>query len=117
MVDINDILEDEDSGYIQLPMPGATTDPQTGVTDFSFGVAPPLTQQQKIDAYGPSGRDIVSRNIISGMSNLYDFLAPNEQQLARLRAIQAENQKIADETGMELKELYQMFGYGDPLGS
>ena len=75
MVDINDILEDEDSGYIQLPMPGATTDPQTGVTDFSFGVAPPLTQQQKIDAYGPSGRDIVSRNVISNMSNLYNFLS------------------------------------------
>ena len=41
MVDINDILEDEDSGYIQLPMPGATIDPQTGVTDFNLGVAPP----------------------------------------------------------------------------
>ena len=77
MVDINDILEDEDSGYIQLPMPGATTDPQTGVTDFSFGVAPPLTQQQKIDAYGPSGRDIVSRNVISNMSNLSATLSKN----------------------------------------
>ena len=116
MVDINDILEDEDSGYIQLPMPGATTDPQTGVTDFSFGVAPPLTQQQKIDAYGPSGRDIVSRNVISNMSNLYNFLAPSDDQLARLRAIQAENQKIADQTEMPLIELYRMFSYGDPRG-
>ncbi len=117
MVDINDILEDEDSGYIQLPMPGATIDPQTGVTDFNFGVAPPLTQQQKIDAYGPDGRDVVSQSIISGMSNLYDFLAPNEEQLARLRAIQAENQKIADQTGMKLTELNRMFMYGDPRGN
>ena len=109
-------LFDEDSGFLDLPMPGAETDPQTGVTDFNLGVAPPLTQQQKIDAYGPSGRDIVSRNIISGMSNLYDFLAPNEEQLARLRAIQAENQKIADQTGMKLTELNMMFGYGDPRG-
>ena len=47
---------------------------------------------------------------------MYDFLAPSEEQLARLRAIQAENQKIADQTGMKLTELYRMFGYGDPRG-
>ena len=82
-----------------------------------FGAPPPLTQQQKIDAYGPSGRDAVSRNIISGMSNFYDFLAPSEAQLARLRAIQTENQKIADQTGMKLTELNQMFTYGDPRGA
>ncbi len=50
------------------------------------------------------------------MSNLYNFLAPSDDQLARLRAIQAENQKIADQTGMDLRELYAMFGYGDPRG-
>jgi len=110
-------LFDDDSGFIDLPMPGAETDSETGVTDFNLGVAPPLTQQQKIDAYGPSGRDAVSRNIISGMSNFYDFLAPSEAQLARLRAIQAENQKIADQTGMKLTELNQMFTYGDPRGA
>jgi len=81
-----------------------------------FGATPPLTQQQKIDAYGPSGRDIISRNVVSGMSNFYDFLAPSEEQLARLRATQAENQKIADQTGMKLTELNQMFTYGDPRG-
>ena len=51
------------------------------------------------------------------MSNLYDFLAPNEEQLARLRATQAENQKIADQTGMKLTELNRMFMYGDPRGN
>ena len=62
------------------------------------------------------GEILLARNVISGMSNMYDFLAPSEEQLARLRAIQAENQKIADQTGMKLTELYQMFGYGDPRG-
>jgi hypothetical protein len=51
------------------------------------------------------------------MSNFYDFLAPSEAQLARLRAIQTENQKIADQTGMKLTELNQMFTYGDPRGA
>jgi hypothetical protein len=46
-------LFDDDSGFIDLPMPGATIDSETGVTDFNLGVAPPLSQQQKIDAYGP----------------------------------------------------------------
>ena len=39
------------------------------------------------------------------MSNLYNFLAPSDDQLARLRAIQAENQKIADQTGMDPKRI------------
>ena len=39
-------LFDDDSGFIDLPMPGAETDSETGVTDFNLGVAPPLTQQQ-----------------------------------------------------------------------
>lgn len=81
-----------------------------------FGATPPLTQEQKTEAYGPSGRDILSRNVISGMSNMYDFLAPSEEQLERLRAIQAENQKIADRMKMPVRELSAMFGYGDPRG-
>ena len=102
MVDINDILND---------------DPIIDIDQEEiFGATPPLTEEQKTDAYGPSGRDIISRNVVSGMSNMYDFLAPSEEQLARLRAIQAENQKIADQTGMKLTELYRMFGYGDPRG-
>jgi len=112
-------LFDEDSGFIdlpELPMPGAKVDSETGVVDFDLGAAPPLTQEQKIEAFGPSGRDIITRNVISNMSNLYNFLAPSDDQLARLRAIQAENQKIADQTGMPLIELYRMFGYGDPRG-
>ena len=54
MVDINDILEDEDSGFIQLPMPVAKTDPETGEKDFHISVAPPLTEQQKTDAFDSS---------------------------------------------------------------
>lgn len=37
--------------------------------------------------------------------------------MARLRATQAENQKIADQTGMKLTELNRMFMYGDPRGN
>ncbi len=50
------------------------------------------------------------------MSNLYNFLAPSDDQLARLRAITSRESKIADQTGMDLRELYAMFGYGDPRG-
>mgnify|MGYP003113526991 CR=1 FL=1 len=102
MVDINDILNDD--RIINIDQ------------EEIFGATPPLTEEQKTEAYGPSGRDIISKNVVSGMSKMYDFLAPSQEQLARLRAIQAENQKIADQTGMKLDELYQMFGYGDPRG-
>ncbi len=76
-------LFDEDSGFIdmpELPMPGAKVDSETGVVDFDLGAAPPLTREQKIEAFGPSGRDIITRNVISGMSNLYNFLAPSDDQ-------------------------------------
>ena len=81
-----------------------------------FGGVPPLSQEQKIDAYGPSGSDAITRNVISGMSGMYNFLAPNEQQLAILRAQQSENQKIAERLGIPLNELHRMLSYGDERG-
>ena len=50
MVDINDILND---------------DPIIDIDQEEiFGATPPLTEEQKTDAYGPSGRDIISRNVV-----------------------------------------------------
>ncbi len=105
-------LFDDDSGFIDLPMPGATTDPQTGVTDFNLGVAPPLTQQQKIDAYGPTGQDFLTNKIVDGFANMYNRLAPSEESLAELREVQETNQAIADKYNIPLKTLYQMSAYG-----
>ena len=105
-------LFDENSGFIDLPMPGATTDPETGVTDFNLGVAPPLTKQQRIDAYGPRGRDFLTLKIIDGFANMYNRLAPSEESLAELREVQETNQAIADKYDIPLKTLYQMSAYG-----
>jgi hypothetical protein len=109
-------LFDEDSGFLELPMPGATTDPQTGVTDFNLGVAPPLTEQQKKEAFDSSayhkGEDFVIGKIVDGFANMYDRLAPSEESLAELREVQEGNQAIADKYNIPLKTLYQMSAYG-----
>ena len=109
-------LFDEDSGFLELPMPGATTDPQTGVTDFNLGVAPPLTEQQKKEAFDSSayhkGEDFVISKIVDGFANMYDRLAPSEESLAELREVQETNQAIADKYNIPLKTLYQMSAYG-----
>jgi len=105
-------LFDDDSGFIDLPMPGAETDPETGVTDFNLGVAPPLTEQQKIDAYGPRGQDFLTNKIVDGFANMYNRLAPSEESLAELREVQETNQAIADKYNIPLKTLYAMSAYG-----
>ena len=98
-------LFDDDSGFIDLPMPGATTDPQTGVTDFNLGVAPPLTQQQKIDAYGPTGQDFLTNKIVDGFANMYNRLAPSEESLAELREVQETNQGVIKVWSLKLGRL------------
>jgi len=48
-----------------------------------------------------------------GVSSVYNFLAPSDEAMADLQAVQKRNQEIADQTGMPLKRLQQMMAYGD----
>ena len=66
------------------------------------GIEPPTPEEE--DPHLPFWRNV---------SSVYNRLAPSDESMADLQAVQNKNQEIADELGMTVKELQQRLAYGD----
>ena len=66
------------------------------------GIEPPPPEQFEGD-----------ETFMRGVSTIYNFLAPSDEAVADLKAVQNKNQEIADRVGLPVKRLYQMAAYGD----
>ena len=66
------------------------------------GIEPPTPEEE--DPHLPFWRNV---------SSVYNRLAPSDESMADLQAVQNKNQEIADELGMTVKELQQRMAYGD----
>ena len=106
---VNNLFE-ENSGFIdektQQPLPKISiefdgTEPLRS-SPVGSGIEPPPPEQ-------PENFETFYR----GLSKIYSGLAPSDEALADLQAVQKKNEEIAAKTGMSVKRLQQIMAYGD----